>query len=135
VLVVARAAVQETLRELEPFWLRLQAEVEDLARRRQRYADLFDFAPEACAMTDARGVIGEVNPAMAGLLGRSGPLLVRKPLLALVAAGRQRAFVERFLQGARDWQSALRTRNGPLEVHVAVRRMPTGLCWTMRREA
>jgi PAS domain-containing protein len=96
---------------------------------------LFDFAPEACAMTDARGVIGEVNPAMAGLLGRSGPLLVRKPLLALVAAGRQRAFVERFLQGARDWQSALRTRNVPLEVHVAVRRTPTGLCWTMRREA
>jgi PAS domain S-box-containing protein len=135
VLVVARAAVQETLRELEPFWLRLQAEVEDLARRRQRYADLFNFAPEACVMTDTRGVISEANLAMATLLGRSAPLLIRKPLLALVAPGRQRAFVERFLQGAPDWQSALRTRNGPLEVHVSVRRTRTGLCWTMRREA
>jgi PAS domain-containing protein len=126
--------VQAELIKLEPFWRRLTARVEHLARRRQRYAELFEFAPAACLVTDRGGVIREVNQAAAYLLERNGGLLAGKPLVALVAAGRQREFLRHLHERKASWQSALRMPAGALEVTLAVRRAPGGLCWTIRRQ-
>ena len=126
--------MQAELIKLEPLWRRLQAQVDNLARRRQRYAELFEFAPAACLVTDRHAVILEANRAAADLLGRRGDFLARKPLLALIARGRQREFLEHLRHGDTSWRSALRTPGGALEVSLALRRAPHGLCWTIRRQ-
>ena len=118
---------------LEPYLRRLQAQVDKLARRRQRYAALFQFAPAACVVTDFQGVILEVNQAAAELLGRRGDLLPGKPLLVLVARGKQREFLRHLGEGNTSWPSELRTPGGALAASLAVRRAPVGLCWTIRR--
>jgi PAS domain S-box-containing protein len=47
---------------------------------RQRYLDLFEFAPDGCLVTDASGVVLEANRAAAALLKCSKEYLVGKPL-------------------------------------------------------
>lgn len=126
--------MQAELIKLELLWRRLQAQVDHLARRRQRYAELFEFAPAACMVTDLGGVIREVNQATAHLLGRRGDLLGGKPLIALIARGRQREFLEHLRKGDTSWHSALRTPGGTLQAGFAVRRAPSALCWTIRRQ-
>ena len=52
----------------------LERELEQLAADRQRYADLFAFAPEACVVTDVHGTILEANDAADALLEGRGAL-------------------------------------------------------------
>ncbi len=66
------------------------AQVEESARiqrlldaERQRYADLFRYATDGYIVTDAHGVLREVNLAAAHLLGCEARFLVGKPLIAL----------------------------------------------------
>src|SRR5262245_15130376 len=54
---------------------RLTAEAE-----RQRYQELFDFAPDGYLVTDADGIIQEANRAAAALLGVPQPHLLDKSL-------------------------------------------------------
>lgn len=124
--------MQAGLQALEPFWHELEARVNTLARWRQRYAEFFDFAPVAAALTDAHGNIHEVNQAMAALVGRRATALAGKPLVALFERASQRAFCENLLAGTASWDGMLRTADGPLEVRVCVRRMRAGLCWTLK---
>lgn len=124
--------MQASLEGLEPYWRELEGRVNMLARRRQHYAELFDYAPLAAAITDLRGNIREVNQAMGALVGRAPALLAGKPLVALVEPGCHRAFVENLLRGSTSWASALRTRAGPLVVQVSVRRTPAALCWSLK---
>ena len=124
--------MQAGLQALEPFWRELEARVNALARRRQRYAEFFDFAPVAAAITDSRGNIVEVNQAMSALLGPRAALLGRKPLVALFERGSQRGFVENLLSGSSSWTSVLRTPRGPVEVLVCVRRVRAALCWSLK---
>ena len=121
-----------SLQALEPFWRELEARVNALARWRQRYAEFFYFAPVAAAITDSHGNVREVNQAMAALLGRRAALLAGKPLLALIEPGSQRKFVEHLLSGTASWASVVRTRGGPVCVEISVRRMPAGLCWSLK---
>jgi hypothetical protein len=124
-------AVHAGLETLEPYWAELNARVARLARRRQQYADLFDFAPLAAVITDVRGIIQEANCAMGALVGRRPAFLAGKPLVALVERGSQRGFFTNLLGGAPAWTSALRTAAGQVEVRLSVRRMPSGLCWSL----
>ena len=125
--------MQAGLQALEPFWRELEARVNTLARWRQRYAEFFDFAPVAAAITDSRGNIVEVNQAMAALLGRRAAFLGGKPLVALFERASQRDFVEHLLSGTASWASVLHTRDGPVCVQISVRRTPSGLCWSLKR--
>ncbi|MBC7963282.1 MAG: PAS domain-containing protein, partial [Steroidobacteraceae bacterium] len=78
---------------------RTQAELE---LSRNKYAELFDFAPVGYFTFDARGVIREVNFAGARLLGIERRLLADKPFISFVADTDEReifvSHLERVLQ-------------------------------------
>jgi len=58
---------------------------EELETSRNKYTELYDFAPVGYFTFDARGVIREVNLTGAGLLGVERQLLVDKPFNAFIA--------------------------------------------------
>lgn len=70
----------------------LRHQNEALSRERQRYADLFNFAPDAYLITDADGVIQEANRAAGTLLNCPQQFLIGKPLVVFVAREDHRAF-------------------------------------------
>ena len=51
-----------------------------LEEERQRYQELFEFAPDGYLVTDALGVIREANRAASELLGIRAEFLRGKPL-------------------------------------------------------
>jgi PAS domain S-box-containing protein len=77
--------------------LRAQGDLEDA---RDRFADLYDFAPTGYLSVDQRGGITEVNLAGSALLGRPRAFLIRLPLSALVRR-EDRDRLNRFLVEAR----------------------------------
>jgi PAS domain S-box-containing protein len=56
----------------------------DLETERQRYQDLFNFAPDGYLVTDLYGIIQEANHAISTLLNLSPDFLVGKPLTVFV---------------------------------------------------
>lgn len=86
-LIEAFDEFQTTLEELLVAEEELRAANEDMAAareaveiERQRYQDLFEFAPDGYLVTDTNGVIQEANCAVAQLLNVSQKFLVGKPL-------------------------------------------------------
>lgn len=63
-----------------------------LEEARNRYADLYDFAPIGYATLDPRGVIREINLTGARMLGQPRAELLGKPLLRYLEAGYSKAF-------------------------------------------
>ena len=68
---------------------RLQGELED---SRNKYSDLYDFAPVGYFTFDKRGLITDVNLTGAGLLGVKKQFLVNKPFTRFIEAGDQDIF-------------------------------------------
>lgn len=102
----------------------LKKSQEALLEERQRYRDLFEFAPEAYLVTDVNGVIREANHAAAELLARPWRFLIGKPLPGLVAIKERRDFrtqlnlLPRNFRG--EWVSRLlRDGRGTVEVAFA----------------
>lgn len=56
----------------------------ELEESRERYSDLYDFAPTGYFVTDSRGMIVEANLAGASMLGVERARLIKKPLSAYV---------------------------------------------------
>ena len=129
--------------------LRTQNEELDRTRRvaeeqRQRYRELFDFAPDGYLVTDPDGVIREANLAAAQLFGFDARLLVGRPLVDYVAPQEQRVFhaeLSRLLLEERpqEWTTVLRPRVKPpvpVSIRVAVARDLTGeareVRWSVR---
>ena len=117
---------------------RLSAEAE-----RQRYQELFDFAPDGYLVTDSDGIIQEANRAAAALLGVPQPRLLDKPLTAFIAEEERQAFSAflpqlRQLEGMQDCEIRLQPIAGatfPAELTVATIRTPqgvVGLRWLLR---
>jgi len=118
---------------------RQMAEVE-----RQRYQELFDFAPDAYIVTDMAAMIQEVNHAAAALLAVSPPRLRRKPLYLYVAPDEQPAFYDHLARltkqdGVYSWEIRIQPRGrGPLPVAIStavVRNAqgnPRALRWLLR---
>lgn len=77
--------------ELEMQNAELRNAREELELSRNRYAELYDYAPVGYFTIDARGLIREVNLAGARLLGIERQLLVKMPFIDLLinAAGRE----------------------------------------------
>lgn len=111
--------LQICMEELRVASEELMAMRDRLAVERQRYAELFDFAPEAYLETDARGNIREANRAAAQLLHCAPEHLVGKPLAIFVEEDDRRDFRAKFAAleakgagGPVDWQSKMQTRDG-----------------------
>lgn len=95
-----------------------------LDTERQRYQDLFDFAPDAYLVTDGNGLILEANQFATQLLGIPYHSLIGKPLLVFISPGDHTSFHHLLsnLRSQHDVQSQelkLLPRTGQ-EVSVAV---------------
>lgn len=111
---------------------------------RQRYQELFEFAPDSYLVTDAEGVIQEANRAAAGLLSVSQKFLVGKPLVVFVVKQQRQSFHSeltrlRQVEGVKNWEVPLCPRNGEAidaALSVAVVRngegKPVALRWLLR---
>ena len=89
-LRVAEEEMRVQNEELSRSRLRLEAE-------RQRYQDLFEFAPDGYLVTDLEGVILEANRAAARLLNISPRFLRKRGLGTLIASHDLSEFQTRLL--------------------------------------
>ena len=93
---------------------------------RQKYHDLFNFAPDAYIVTDIKGMIREANVAASQLLGVPTQFLVGKPMTTFFdeSANKSHRYKLDQLCGADrcdDWEISLKPRNGsPIPVSVSV---------------
>jgi PAS domain S-box-containing protein len=117
---------------------RLTAEAE-----RQRYQELFDFAPDGYLVTDSDGIIQETNRAAAALLGMPQPRLLDRLLTDFIAEEERQAFSAfvpqlRQLESLQDWEIRLQPWAGatfPAELTMATIRTSqgvVGLRWLLR---
>lgn len=90
-----------------------------LAIERQRYAELFDFAPDAYLEVDSRWNIREANRAAASLFCCAQEYLIGKPLVVFVAENERRDFRARLgalqpkeFKEVAEWQATLQSRTG-----------------------
>ncbi len=74
---------------------------EGLERERQRYRDLFEFAPDGYLVTDTSGVIREANRAAERLLGKPTDYLRGKPLSVYLRSSAQPDFRQALARLAR----------------------------------
>jgi PAS domain-containing protein len=119
----------------------LEREIEQLAADRQRYADLFAFAPEACVVTDAHGTILEANALADELLEGRG-MLQGTAIEAAVPMEQRRLFqglLSAALAGSGRARipGSLRRRKGDVAVEFSVGvvrrpRAPARLFWVLR---
>lgn len=98
--------MEQALRELYYVLDELQASEAELRRQnqelintrhqieaeRQRYQDLFNFAPEGYLVTDAKGKVQQGNLAIATMLNVSQQFLVGKPLLVFISEEAHQSF-------------------------------------------
>ncbi len=118
---------------------RHQVEVE-----RQRYQDLFEFAPDAYLVTDGGGIIREANVAATTILNLSYKYLLGKPLSSFVPEAERRQFRDQLLQMhqfnlVQDWELHLQPRQrAPFEAALTVavvhnqKREIVALRWLLR---
>jgi PAS domain S-box-containing protein len=76
--------MQASLEAMEVIQEELLEQNEYLAEQRQRYYDLFEFAPDAYLLTDPQGIILEANRAAAALFNIWQNFLIGKPLIYFV---------------------------------------------------
>src|SRR5262245_55860606 len=63
-----------------------------------RYANLYDFAPVACATIDRTGIIREINLTGAALLDLERQRIIGLPFLVFVAEASGRAFLDHLMR-------------------------------------
>lgn len=94
-------------------------------KERQRYQDLFEFAPDGYLVTDTNGIILEANHVAATLLGVQQKYLVGKPLILFIAQQDRQSFNSQInnLQEILNWEIHLEPRKGkpfPANVRASV---------------
>ncbi|TVQ05178.1 MAG: PAS domain S-box protein [Leptolyngbya sp. DLM2.Bin27] len=108
---------------------------------RQRYATLFELAPDGYLVTDTVGLIRQANRAAAALCGRPQADLEQKPLIVFVAAADRPSFQARLADphAQQDWEITLAGPNRePVRVAITVASLnnPQGqgatLLWLLR---
>jgi PAS domain S-box-containing protein len=97
----------------------------ELELSRDRYADLYDFAPIGYTSLDRHGFIQEINLAGAALLGRQRSLLIGLPFVSRVMREereRVRDFISRVLNGsAPSPHVEVRLAGGTVDVRLLAR--------------
>jgi PAS domain S-box-containing protein len=116
--------LQAALEELHVAEEELKAQNEELAiarmtveAERQRYQDLFEFAPDGYLVTDNAGVIREANRAAASLLNVLPEFLIGKPLINFIPFEERRSFRQKLNQllsidWQQEWELHIRSREG-----------------------
>ena len=79
--------------ELEMQYRELRKSQLELETVRDRYADLYDFAPVGYLTFDKKGCIVEINLTAADMLGKPRGLIVGTPFIAYLAPGNSRVFL------------------------------------------
>ncbi|MBD1942860.1 PAS domain S-box protein [Coleofasciculus sp. FACHB-712] len=148
----------EALQELSTVLEELQVATEELQQRneqlaiacetvkaeRQRYQELFEFAPDGYIVTNTSGIVQEANRTAASLLNRSQNSLIGKPMAIFVAKEDRKTFrdilteLNHFPQ-LHDWEVRLQPSKGqpfPAALNVAAIRDRCGnligLRWLVR---
>jgi PAS domain S-box-containing protein len=107
----------------------LLASRDAIDRERQKYFELFEFAPDACFLTDSHGIIREANAAASQLLGVPAQFLAGKTLPGFFDEPARKAYRHQLDQlcgseRSDDWELQLRPRKGPpIDVSVSIARM------------
>ncbi|MDZ8135285.1 MAG: PAS domain S-box protein [Nostoc sp. DedQUE04] len=113
--------LQQALEELQVMEEELREQNEELAvarelveLERQRYQNLFEFAPDAYLVTDTAGIIQEANRAAAILLAVRQKYLVNKPLILFIPYQDRQTFNTRLInkQQEQKWEAYLKPRGG-----------------------
>ncbi|HEY9747313.1 MAG TPA: ATP-binding protein [Allocoleopsis sp.] len=112
-------------------------------QERQRYQELFEFAPDSYIVTDTNGLIQEANQAAIALFQVSKVFLLYKPLAVFVAEAERAAFRRKLLllqqSPQQEWEIQLQPQHG-LTIDVAAivaivrdsQDQPTALRWLLR---
>jgi PAS domain S-box-containing protein len=122
-----------------------ELEVEQLALERDRYAELFELAPEAYLVTDPYGIILEANAAASRLLAVAAQSLRAKALDLFIPLEQRRVFRGRLAALAASggierttWRAGLRCARTDVSIEFTVgcikhRALPMfSLCWLLR---
>ena len=151
----ARRELEMALEELDVMWEELQGQAALLSRENERYAEFFDFAPDAYIVTDAGGNIREANQAATELLGAPRSAMVGRPLGGCIPDEERATFLAQWVglivggiaapEAAPNpgrpaaWIGKVRKPDGTaVEVTFSVRAIPLkksgvgGICWLIR---
>jgi PAS domain S-box-containing protein len=95
----------------------LLASRDAIDRERQKYFELFESAPDACFLTDSKGIIREANAAASQLLGVPSGFLAGRMLPTFFEDSARKAYRRQVdhLAGSKrsdDWEVRLQPRNG-----------------------
>ena len=137
--------MEMALEELDVMWEELQGQAALLTRENERYAEFFEFAPDAYLITDAGGSVREVNQAALELFKAAREHVLGKPLSEYIAHDDRVAFLSRsvgLVIGAvkpHAWKAHLQPGEGEtFAAEFSVRSIPLkksgvgGLCWLIR---
>ena len=131
---------EEELKAQNEQLLLTRAQVE---AERQRYYNLFEFAPDSYLVTDEAGMIQQANRAAAKLLNISQHFLIGKPLINFILFEERRNFRSKLNQlrqmdWMQEWEITLSPRDSPvLNAAVTVstfhdENKPVGWRWLLR---
>ena len=137
--------LEMALEELDVMWEELQGQAALLVRENARYAEFFEFAPDAYLITDAGGSVREVNQAALELVKSARDDVIGRPLSEFIADEDRVAFLSRsvgLMVGAvkpHSWKAHLQPGEGErVAAEFSVRSIPLrksgvgGLCWLIR---
>ena len=142
----AKREMEMALEELDVMWEELQGQTVLLVRENERYAEFFQYAPDAYLISDTGGNIREANEAALELLKTPRDEVVGRALAHYIAAEDRVGFLTRtvglmFEASAKpvEWCASLQPREGgALAAQFSVRAIPLkksgvgGLCWLVR---
>jgi PAS domain S-box-containing protein len=98
-LAALQAQVRKLREELEverQFHEELLDSQRELEMSRERYANLYDFAPVGYLMLDGRGLIHEINLTAAGMFGEKRAAILGRPLGVFVSRADRQAVLKHF---------------------------------------
>lgn len=139
------AELHAALEAIQSLWEELQSQSDVLKDERQRFADFFEFAPEAYVITEPAGEMREANRAARELLGLDEAALEGASLVSLVKDSERSAFRGRLVtvrghpEGyAAEWTATMATTAGEIPASLRVRAIKVrrknadGLCWLIQ---
>ena len=103
-IVVALEELQVALEEIYVQQATIQAANQELQAERQRYRELFDYAPDGYLITDHWGTIQEANLTASEMLNRRLEHLIGKPMSVFIPQLERRSFYD-LLQNLRQEES------------------------------
>ena len=142
----SKREMEMALEELDVMWEELQGQAALLLRENERYAEFFQYAPDAYLITDAGGGIREANQAALEMLRAPRDAVVGHALSEYIGEHDRVSFLARtvgLMLGGMvkpiSWHAQLKRAEGePLTAEFSVRAIPLkksgvgGLCWLIR---